>query len=196
VAQRSNKLVHSQKMASFGTLTAGIAHEFNNPTNFIHVSAQNLTSDLSVCQQFIVDLAGEQADEDILLSLKQYFQPLYEHLDTIKEGTDRIMSIVNACDAIEDKQRQQCSKIRGKVVIGCQQVKNTIEITIKDNGCGMSDETKSKLFEPFYTTKEVGEGTGLGLSISYGIVQRHHGELTAESTLGVGSEFTLVLPIE
>ncbi|MCJ8270249.1 MAG: ATP-binding protein, partial [Psychrosphaera sp.] len=50
-------------------------------------------------------------------------------------------------------------------------------------------------FEPFYTTKEVGEGTGLGLSISFGIVQKHKGELSVESTLGVGSEFVLRLPV-
>jgi C4-dicarboxylate-specific signal transduction histidine kinase len=68
-----------------------------------------------------------------------------------------------------------------------------IEVTIKDNGCGMSDETKNKLFEPFYTTTAVGAGTGLGLSISFGIVQKHGGALTAQSELGKGS-VTLTLP--
>ncbi|MFT5162604.1 MAG: two-component system NtrC family sensor kinase [Alteromonadaceae bacterium] len=56
-------------------------------------------------------------------------------------------------------------------------------------------KTKNKLFEPFYTTKKVGEGTGLGLSISFGIVQKQGGELTVESQLGAGSEFTLRLPV-
>ena len=71
----------------------------------------------------------------------------------------------------------------------------TCQITFIDNGCGMSDETKNKLFEPFYTTKEVGEGTGLGLSISFGIVQKHGGELTVESEAGVGTTFRLLLPL-
>ena len=58
----------------------------------------------------------------------------------------------------------------------------------------MSDETKRKLFEPFYTTKDVGEGTGLGLSIAFGIVQKHGGELVVESELGLGSTFVIRLP--
>jgi signal transduction histidine kinase len=61
---------------------------------------------------------------------------------------------------------------------------------------GMTDETKTKLFEPFYTTKNIDEGTGLGLAISYDIIQKHGGELTVNSQLGVGSEFKVVLPIE
>ena len=98
--------------------------------------------------------------------------------------------IVNACDAIKhaDKTAQ------GQIHIGCRQHHEMIEITIKDNGCGMSDESKTQLFEPFYTTKDVGEGTGLGLSISWGIVQKHGGELSVESQWGVGSTFVLRLP--
>ena len=103
--------------------------------------------------------------------------------------------IVNACDAIEEKQRQQQPKVRGQIMIACGRAEGMIEISIKDNGNGMSDETKHRLFEPFYTTKKVGEGTGLGLSISYGIVQKHSGELIVTSERGVGSEFLLRLPV-
>ncbi|MFT4927048.1 MAG: two-component system NtrC family sensor kinase [Phenylobacterium sp.] len=59
----------------------------------------------------------------------------------------------------------------------------------------MSAETQKRLFEPFYTTKDVGEGTGLGLSISFGIVQKHEGELSVTSELGSGTVFTLLLPV-
>jgi two-component system NtrC family sensor kinase len=59
----------------------------------------------------------------------------------------------------------------------------------------MSEQTKVKLFEQLYTTKGVGKGSGLGLSISYGIVQKHGGEITVESTLDVGSTFLILLPV-
>ncbi|MFT4927448.1 MAG: two-component system NtrC family sensor kinase [Phenylobacterium sp.] len=253
-------------MASLGTLTAGIAHEINNPINFVHVSAQNMQRDMSLFQTFIIELAGgEEADEEILDTFRQQFEPLYDHMATISTGTVRIKRIVqdlrvfsqldaadektvnisdclqssinlvqtqylkvtkfitefkgnpmldchpaqlnqvfmnlitNACDAIIEKQNKSGAssdhKTLGKIVIGCQVVGTAVEITIEDNGCGMTEQTKNKLFEPFYTTKEVGSGTGLGLSISYGIVRKHEGEFVVESTLGVGSLFKLTLPI-
>jgi Signal transduction histidine kinase regulating C4-dicarboxylate transport system len=67
-------------------------------------------------------------------------------------------------------------------------------VTVKDNGCGMSDETLKHIFEPFFTTKK-GKGTGLGLSITYGIVKRLGGEIAVESTTGVGTTLTITLPI-
>ncbi|NQZ05793.1 MAG: response regulator [Algicola sp.] len=252
------QLIQSEKMAALGTLTAGVAHEINNPNNFVHVSSQNLAADLSKTQQFFIDLAGDEADEDILASFKQQFAPLDNHLDTIKDGSERIKLIVqdlraftqldsaeqktakltdllqstinlvstqyqkittfvtdfkdqpelycfpaqlnqvfmnlivNACYAIETAQQDTDNK--GEIVIGCRLIDKEIEITIKDNGCGMNEETKTKLFEPFYTTKAVGDGTGLGLSISFGIVQKHGGEIWAESELGVGTTFFVRLP--
>jgi signal transduction histidine kinase len=70
-----------------------------------------------------------------------------------------------------------------------------VAIMFKDSGSGIPKENLSKIFEPFFTTKKVGEGTGLGLAVSYGIIRDHGGDIKAESTLGVGSTFTVVLPI-
>lgn len=72
---------------------------------------------------------------------------------------------------------------------------NMAEISISDNGIGIKDEIKDKIFYPFFTTKAVGEGTGLGLAISYGIVQNHGGEIIAESGKGNGSTFRIRLPM-
>jgi signal transduction histidine kinase len=67
-------------------------------------------------------------------------------------------------------------------------------IEIQDTGTGMSAETQKRIFEPFYTTKPVGQGTGLGLSICWEIVERHGGSLEVQSSLGHGSCFRITLP--
>ncbi len=71
-----------------------------------------------------------------------------------------------------------------------------IELQFVDNGCGIPSENLKKIFEPFFTTKEVGKGTGLGLSVSYGIIKEHGGEITVQSTVGRGTTFTIVLPVQ
>lgn len=70
-----------------------------------------------------------------------------------------------------------------------------VSIEVRDTGCGIPNEVLPKIFEPFYSTKEVGEGTGLGLSTAYGIVKQTGGFIFAESTVGVGSVFTVLLPV-
>lgn len=101
--------------------------------------------------------------------------------------------IVNACDAIAEKQVTQAEHI-GKVVVACTQYNDQVVVTISDNGCGMDEATKAQLFEPFFTTKPVGQGTGLGLSISYGIIQKHEGALEVHSELDKGTQFVVSLP--
>jgi two-component system NtrC family sensor kinase len=71
-----------------------------------------------------------------------------------------------------------------------------VEISISDYGQGISEENMKKIFEPFFTTKEVGKGTGLGLSVSYGIIKEHGGEIKVNSTLGEGTIFTIIIPLE
>ncbi len=73
--------------------------------------------------------------------------------------------------------------------------KETVSAVISDTGCGISAEHLSRIFDPFYTTKPVGEGTGLGLSISFGIVERHGGMITIDTEVGKGTSFTVTLPI-
>ena len=69
-------------------------------------------------------------------------------------------------------------------------------VEIKDNGIGMDNEVKKRVFEPFYTTKDIGVGTGLGLSVSYFIITSHHnGSLEVSSNPGQGSVFSISLPL-
>ena len=70
-----------------------------------------------------------------------------------------------------------------------------VEIAIKDTGCGIAEANLQRIFDPFFTSKEVGKGTGLGLSVSHGIVKSHGGEIKVESVVGTGSTFRICLPI-
>jgi signal transduction histidine kinase len=72
----------------------------------------------------------------------------------------------------------------------------SVELEIRDDGAGIGEEVRGRIFEPFFTTKDLGKGTGLGLSVSYGIVQRHGGSLTFESSTARGTAFVLRLPVE
>lgn len=92
----------------------------------------------------------------------------------------------NACYAIKET---------GTIYIRLQKTQKDVIIEIEDTGCGMNKEQLEKVFEPFYTTKPVGEGTGLGMSISYKVIQNHNGTITVNSTEGKGSTFRIQLPI-
>jgi signal transduction histidine kinase len=70
-----------------------------------------------------------------------------------------------------------------------------IAVSIRDSGTGMDPETVSRIFDPFYTTKESGKGTGLGLAIAAQVVETHGGRIYVDSRLGVGTEFRIVLPV-
>ncbi len=84
----------------------------------------------------------------------------------------------------------------GRVAVEISASKGKARITVTDNGCGMTEEVRKHLFEPFFTRRKGGQGTGLGLSITYRIVQEHEGELIAESGgEGLGSSFRLTLPL-
>ncbi len=98
--------------------------------------------------------------------------------------------LLNAVDAIAHE---------GRIAVETSIASNRdrkIRIRITDNGSGISPEQLGKIFNPFFTTKDVGKGTGLGLSISYGIVKDHGGQLEASSVPGEGTTFTIMLPIE
>src|SRR3990172_8878727 len=86
-------------------------------------------------------------------------------------------------------------KIPGVLSIKSEQVNGVIRIIISDTGVGIAEESLSKIFNPFFSTREVGKGTGLGLSISYGIIKEHNGKISATSKPGVGTSFLIEIPV-
>ena len=95
--------------------------------------------------------------------------------------------LLNACQAIRGE---------GTIRIQTEQAGDTVIIRIRDDGEGIEPAELDKIFEPFFTTKPVGKGTGLGLSVSYAIIQQHRGSIEVSSDVGMGTEFTIRLPIK
>lgn len=280
--QTQTLLIQTEKMSSLGQMVAGIAHEINNPVNFIH-------GNVSHAEAYVQDLLGlvrlyqqeyPNPSETILEELEEIEwefleEDLIKLLKSMRVGTERIRGIVNslrtfsrldeselkkvdlresiestlmilrhrlklkncpeivviqeydrlpkiecysgplnqvfmnilsnAIDAVEESfVKGHLSLVQdSKLVIYpeiriCTEVLSNdwVRIRIADNGCGMSEEVRSKLFDPFFTTKPVGKGTGLGLSISYQIItERHGGKLYCCSTPGEGTEFIIEIPI-
>jgi signal transduction histidine kinase len=105
--------------------------------------------------------------------------------------------LVNAIQAIEERQEIETNpEYNGQVTITTTlNYDQGVSISVKDNGTGMSPEVQAKIFNPFFTTKPVGQGMGMGLPTSYQIVTKNHqGEFTFTSVLGEGTEFIIQLP--
>lgn len=104
--------------------------------------------------------------------------------------------VINATHAIEDLIGTNPDE-KGKITITTQQNNEYVEIRVKDSGTGIPKNIQSKIFDPFFSTKDVNRGTGQGLSISYSvIVEKHHGNLTFETESGKGTTFLIQLPIQ
>ncbi|WP_095162770.1 DAHL domain-containing protein [Pseudomonas sp. Irchel 3F5] len=95
--------------------------------------------------------------------------------------------VVNAAQAMGPQ--------RGTITLRTGSDGEQVWIEVSDNGCGIPNDTLQKIFDPFYTTKPVGQGTGLGLSLSYGIIKRHLGQIRVDSAVGVGTRFRIELPV-
>ena len=102
----------------------------------------------------------------------------------------------NAFYAVHQRQTLSGEGYQPTVSVSTSQVNGQAIITVQDNGTGMPEAVKAKIFQPFFTTKPTGQGTGLGLSLSYDIVTKGHGgSLEAESEEGQGTEFIVTLPV-
>jgi signal transduction histidine kinase len=254
------QLIQSEKLASLGELTAGIAHEIQNPLNFVNnfaeVSAEllddmkvdlqagktaeaaEIADDLKVNLQKI-NHHGQRAsaivkgmlehsrtstgtkvatdinaladeylrlayhgllakDSSFNATMETHFDPDLPKIEVIPQDIGRVLLnlINNAFYAVNEKAKQGNEGYVPTVTVSTKKLENAIEITVKDNGNGISEAIKDKIFQPFFTTKPTGQGTGLGLSLAYDIVTKGHGgTLTVSSIPGAETTFEIQLPI-
>ncbi len=255
-----SQLVHAEKMASLGELTAGIAHEIQNPLNFVNNFSdlnKELIEDLreelkdgniEEVEAILKDLFGNEekilfhgkraeeivksmlqhsragdgekrpadinaiADEYLRLSYhglrakdKSFNAEFKAHLaddlpevDVVPQDIGRVLLnlINNAFSAVSEKRALYGNGYVPTVEVFTKKLRNGIEIRVKDNGPGVPDDIREKIFQPFFTTKPTGSGTGLGLSLSYDIVTKGHGgTLEMDTAVGDGTEFRIQLPV-
>jgi signal transduction histidine kinase len=229
--KRQEQIIQSRKMGAIGTLTAGIAHELNNPLNNILITIEaildgygDLTDekkkallrdafgqtrragdivrnllDFSRFRETSFDemsineiintstklIANEASLKNIRIRLK-----LGQNLSLVKVDKNQMQQVLinvflNAIQAMPDE---------GELEVESYSEDGYVRVDITDTGPGISPDILERIFDPFFSTKEVGKGTGLGLSVAYGIIKKHNGSITANSQPGKGTIFSIKLP--
>ena len=145
----------------------------------------------------IIERPAHLRDIEVTMELDRSLPPVWVDADLLKQVIMNML--VNAQHAIEEKgsitiRSRRCPDAR-RPETGAEPVP-MVEISIVDTGCGILEKNLPRVFDPFFTSKEVGKGTGLGLSVSHGIVRAHGGTIEVESKIGEGSTFRVYLPIE
>lgn len=125
---------------------------------------------------------------EVTLDLAEYVPPVLADADQLHQVFMNL--IINAQQALQDQSPPRKLSLTGRFDHGA----NAIRITVADNGPGIPEAVRSRIFEPYFTTKPLGAGTGVGLAVCLGIVEAHGGTLTVESGGGSGTVFTIVLP--
>jgi predicted ATPase/signal transduction histidine kinase len=128
--------------------------------------------------------------------VKEY-DPSLGQVKLVPQEISRVLLNImnNACDSLQEKQRQAGGGFSPKLTLTTRRVERGVEVRIRDNGKGLSNTLRDRIFEPFFTTKPAGKGVGLGLSLCYDIVvKKHRGTLSVESQEGEYADFVLTLP--
>lgn len=268
VEKLQQQLKQQEKLASLGMLSAGIAHEIQNPLNFV-INFSKMSEKLMKELTEIIDDNKDKLPEDDRMDVEDIVSDLMENMDKIIEHGERAISIIqgillvsrgkenefipsdvnhlvkeyvwlsyhamrakdkrfnisiheeyqedipevmvipqdlsrailnlmnNACYAVYQRSLQEGSDYKPTITIKTAVADGHLCIIIADNGEGMNDEVKQRLYENFFTTKPIGHGTGLGMAITKDIIEnKHGGKLSFETTLGKGTSFTMTIPIK
>ena len=242
------QLIQSEKMASLGELTAGIAHEIQNPLNFVNnfsevnkellvemkdemckgnfddakalangiieneekinhhgkradaivkgmlqhsrtsTSIKESTDINSLSDEYLrLSYHGLRARENSFnVTLKCDYDQTIGNINIIPQDIGRVLLNLynNAFYAVSEKAKEKVEGYEPMVSVSTRYVEDKVEIRVKDNGNGVPQKVKEKIFQPFFTTKPAGQGTGLGLSMSYDIIKTHRGEIKVETKRG------------
>lgn len=256
-----DQLIQSEKMASLGELTAGIAHEIQNPLNFVNnfseVSVELIDElreeetkdkpDTELISDLLEDLrqnlekishhgkradsivkgmlqhsrvsTGQKEETDLNALADEYlrlayhglrakdktfnaklvteFDPALGKANVIAQDLGRVLLnlFTNAFYAVTEKKKALGGAFEPQVSVQTRRQADGIEIRVRDNGTGMPEAVRQKIFQPFFTTKPTGQGTGLGLSLSYDIVTKGHGgTLDVRTKDGEYTEFIIHIP--
>ncbi|MGV7219367.1 ATP-binding protein [Bradyrhizobium sp. UFLA05-112] len=259
-----DRLVQTEKLASLGQLTAGIAHEIKNPLNFVNnfsalsveltdelndvlrqatlteeirIKVDELTSLLredlekviqhgkradSIVKNMLLhsrERSGERRPADVnalveeslnlayhgaraedsafKITLQCELDPDAGTIDLYPQDITRVLLnlISNGFYATTKRKATAGAAFEPTLCASTRSVRDGVEIGIRDNGTGIPEEVKEKIFNPFFTTKPAGEGTGLGLSICHDIiVKQHGGGIEVATEPGAFTEFTITLP--
>jgi signal transduction histidine kinase len=259
-----SQLIQSEKMASLGELTAGIAHEIQNPLNFVNnfsevnkdllielkdeINKGNLEEVAAIADDLIsneekINHHGKRADAivkgmlahsrassgkreatDLNALAEEYLRLSYHGLkakdatfaatfqfepdenlpkvNVVPQDIGRVLLnlINNAFQAVSERKKSEGENYVPEIIVSTKLIFPPAgglrgAVSVSDNGPGIPNAIKDKIFQPFFTTKPTGQGTGLGLSLSYDIVKAHGGELKVETKEGEGSIFIFQLPI-
>jgi signal transduction histidine kinase len=134
----------------------------------------------------------KRIEKDINVTYETNFDTGLPKVNVIPQDIGRVLQNIfnNAFQALA----QSSKGIEPHLTVSTKNFGDHIQVSISDNGPGIPDAIKDKIFQPFFTTKPAGQGTGLGLSLSYDIIKAHRGEILVKSKEGVGSEFVITIP--
>jgi signal transduction histidine kinase len=167
---------------------------------------QKIIEDLSEISPFeLLETSDEDINKVLDSTLSKLGFPLSQNIQLIKEydallltkvSTDKLnqafLAIINnAAQAIHARG----DEANGKIILRTTQLQRHIRIDVIDNGCGIPEEKLTAIFDPFYTTRNVGEGVGLGLHMAKNVAESHGGALSVSSQMGIGTVLTVILPV-
>ncbi|HVU83923.1 MAG TPA: ATP-binding protein [Puia sp.] len=252
------QLIQSEKMASLGELTAGIAHEIQNPLNFVNnfsevnkelleelklaidkgsmgevkaladdiieneqkinhhgkradgivksmlqhsrksTGQKELTDINALCDEYLrLSFHGLRAkDKSFNAKFKTDFDTAAGKINIMPQEIGRVLLnlLNNAFYAVNEKKQEGIQNYEPAVTVQTKKTGNSVSITVSDNGNGIPEKIKDKIFQPFFTTKQTGQGTGLGLSLSFDIIKSHGGNINMETREKEGTKFIITLP--